>query len=138
APSIAIAGDGISPAASNGAGAFTVSASTDPATPRTVTLTGAGFVTRQTYLRIPGPDALVSLIPASLDLRAFDEMFRTSMLLRWTTAPPLRIQLRTLQFTSINDTALSSLSEQMSEDEATALIADLTWALPQLTGGRFT
>src|SRR5206468_4060272 len=87
APSIAIAGDGISPAASNGSGAFTISTATDPATPRTVTLTGAGFVTRQTYLRIPGSDALVSLIPTSLDLRAFDEMFRTSMLLRWTTAP---------------------------------------------------
>jgi hypothetical protein len=65
-------------------------------------------------------------------------MFRVSQLLRWTDAPPLTIQTRTLQFTAVNDADFTALDDQMTDAEYAKLVEDLQWALPQLTGGRYS
>jgi hypothetical protein len=78
-------------------------------------------------------------MPRSLDLRAFDEMFRHSgALRRWTQAPTIVVQRRVLQFTSTSDTEYTALDTAMTDDDATALLGDLTWALPQLSGNAFS
>src|SRR5688500_1130206 len=56
------------------------------------TIRGTGIVERQTTVVNPSQGrARLSLIPASFDLTAFDEMFRTSnaRLVRWTSRPSL-------------------------------------------------
>jgi hypothetical protein len=136
AASVAITGNGVVPTTSDADGNFAVGVTSAGAP--TVAFTGSGFVARTTAVRVPGPAASVSLIPAAFDLRAFDEMFRVSQLLRWTAAPPLRIQTRTLQFVGVNDSDATALDEEMTDAEYTRLVEDLQWALPQLTGGRFT
>jgi hypothetical protein len=52
-------------------------------------------------------------------------------------APPLIIERRPVQYTDVNMATGVALDEEMSEDEVDALVADLAWALPQLTGGTF-
>ena len=135
-PGIVIAGDRVVATTSDADGNFSLG-TTAAGTPQ-VGFSGGTVVSRQTNVRVPGPAASVTLIPASFDLRAFDEMFRVNQLLRWTDAPPLLIETRTLQFTGVNDADFTALEDQMTDAEYAALAADLQWALPQLTGGRFT
>ena len=104
----------------------------------TYTFTGNAIVERKTALRSAGAAAIVSLIPASFDLRAFNQMFRPAQLQRWRTAPPLRIEMRTGRFADINALDATMLESKMSDADKDALVADLTWALPQLTGNTFT
>jgi len=132
-----ITGDGLSPATADAGGAFTIFATGDAAAPRSASFAAAGYVTRQTWLRVPGPLAVVSLIPASFDLTAFYQMFRVSTLLRWTAAPPLRLETRTVQYASLDAGVMTAIDDQMTDAEATGLVTDLTWALPQLTGETF-
>ena len=89
-------------------------------------------------VRLPGVDLLVSLIANNFDLRAFDEMFRAPQLRRWTSAPPLLIEARSLQFTDVNMMDAVALDDVMPDAEAASLVSDMTWALPQLTGGSFS
>lgn len=135
-----IEGDGITKTASSQAGGFTIVASAGATDPRGVSFASLNFISRYTYLRVPGPDALVSLIPNSFDLAAFNEMFRKSQdgLERWVAAPPLRVQTRTLQFNTLTDTTLTAIDDTMTDAEYASIVQDLTWALPQLTGGTFT
>jgi hypothetical protein len=135
---VTISGDGLAPSSSDADGAFLVYATSDGQAPRSVSFGTLNFVTRQTYMRVPGPATLVSLIPSSFDLTAFDEMFRVSMLLRWTTAPPLSVQIRTVQFGSVNDTTMTAVEDQMSDDEYASVVGDLTRALAELTGGTYS
>jgi hypothetical protein len=88
----------------------------------------------------PGPASTLSLIPASFDLTAFDEMFRGNFqaLRRWTTAPALVIQRRSLTFTTLADPVSIATGSFMSDDEVNQLVADFTFALPQLTGNTFS
>ena len=134
---VSLSGDGIVSSASDAAGAFSVIAGASQVDPRLVIFTAPNIVERRTNVRVPGGDISVSLIPSSFDLRAFDEMFRVPMLLRWTTAPPLLVENRALAFTNINATDQTSLADQMTDAEFNALVTDLSWALPQLTGGTF-
>lgn len=134
---ISLSGDGIISTASDAAGSFSVIASATTADPRLVLFTAPNIVERRTNVRVPGGDISVSLIPTSFDLRAFDEMFRVPMLLRWTTAPPLLVENRALIFTNTSATDQTSLADQMSDAEYSALVTDLGWALPLLTGGTF-
>ena len=118
-------------------GSFQLTAS-DPEQLRTITLSSSGTITRQTHVRVPGPLATLALMPSSLDLPAFDQMFRSSgSLVRWTAAPSLVIQTRVLQFTNVSDTEYMATTAIMSDAEVQALAADLAWALPQLTGNTF-
>jgi hypothetical protein len=134
---VAIAGTNVVAPPAGAGGFFSITGSVPHADPVPLAFSSPGIVERRTFLRVPGPDAVVSVIPSSFDLRAFDEMCRGSQLLRWTQAPPLAIERRTLQFTSTAATTFTALSGGLSEVEAAQLEGDLAWALPQLTGGRF-
>jgi hypothetical protein len=134
---VTIRSDGMSATPSAADGFFSVSGSAPASDPAIFTFSGPGIVERRTSLRVPGSDAIVSLIPASFDLRSFDEMCRASQLLRWTAPPPLAIERRTLQFTGTAATTFTALPGTLSDTEVGQLEGDLTWALPQLTGSRF-
>ena len=101
------------------------------------TFTGTAIVTRVANLRIPGPDAQVSLIAKTFDLTAYDQMLRSPVLRRWVQAPPLVVETRTLQFTDVNASVAVGTSDAMSDAEYQSLTADLGWALPQISGSTF-
>ncbi len=132
-----MSGTGIVTASSNSSGSVVVALASDAAAPLEIVLSGAAVVERHTKLRVPGPDATISLIPGIFDLRAFDEMFRVPLLLRWTTPPPLLVETRAGMFADINAPTVTAIADEMSDAEYQSLVADLTWALPQLTGDTF-
>ena len=120
-----------------GDGRFSIEAP-DPEQMREVTISSPSTVERVTRMRVPGPDLRVTLMPAALDLRAFDEMFRSSgSLERWTSAPRVVVQSRVLQFTGVADTEFVGTTQTMSPAEVSGLFADLTHGLPQVTGNTF-
>lgn len=118
-------------------GAFTLGVDTAGTSSLAFSFAGASIVTRQTFIKVPGDAVTVTAIPRTFDLAAFDEMCRTPMLMRWTVAPPLVVETQTLQFTGLNDSTFTAINETMSDAEATSLITDMSWALPQMTGGQF-
>lgn len=122
----------------SGDGAFVIEAS-DAAQVHAVTLSAPSIVTRTTRLRVPGPAATLSLIPASFDLTAYDQMFRATegQLHRWTSAPPIVVVSRVLKFTNTDDAEYEALAGVMTDRDVEDLLADLRWALPQLTGNAF-
>jgi hypothetical protein len=130
-------GTAISGGPSDATGRLSLFSETSLDSARTVTLTNAAVVERQVGLKIPGAEVVLSLLPSSFDLNAFDEMFRVSQLQRWVTAPPLRVQSRLLQFTSTDANSATGLDEVLTDEERESLEGDLTWALPQLTGQQF-
>jgi hypothetical protein len=135
-----VSGDGITSTTSNGGGELEVSAVTSDPRPRRITVTGAGLVDRTAWLRIPGPAATIDVIPAAIDLAAFDELARTPHLRRWTSAPPLVLERRILQAaaTTPDDSTATASPALMTDAELADLEGDLTWALDPLTGGVFT
>ena len=130
-------GTSISGGPSDSAGRMTIGSETSASDPRLVTFSQSSAVTRQVSMKIPGSDVTVSLIPTSFDLDAFDEFMRVTQLQRWTSAPPLRVQSRLLEFTSVTAADAVGLDEVLTEAERAGLESDLTWALPQLTGSQF-
>jgi carboxypeptidase family protein len=130
--------DGLGETTTGADGTFRFDAS-DPQQVRGVSVSSPVIVERSTRLRVPGPDTTLSLMPVSLDLRAFDEMFRPSGVLhRWTVAPRVVVQSQVLQFTNVSDAEYTALASTMSDSEVSGLLADFGWALPQLTGGAFS
>ena len=129
--------DGLGETVTNANGAFHFDAQ-DPQQVRGMTASSPAIVERSTRLRVPGPDATLTLMPSSLDLTAFNQMFRsTGELRRWISAPRIVVLDRVLQFTNVSDIDYTSLSTVMSDGDVTTLIEDLRWALPQLTGNAF-
>ena len=101
-----------------------------------VTVSSASTVERQTQIRVPGEDPTITLISRSFDLRSFDEMFRArGGLHRWVEAPRLVVQRRVLAFSTTTAMTYTATADTMSDAEVNDLVADLEWALPQLTGG---
>src|SRR4029079_17891205 len=99
---------------------------------RALTMRSSATVERQTRIRVPGDAATLTLIPQSINLRAFDEMFRgRGALHRWVSAPQLVIQRRVLRFTNISDYSYVATAGLMSDAEVSDLVRDLTWTLPQ-------
>ncbi len=135
---VTVKGDGLTAQPSDGHGAFTANALADGPNPRSVAFSGSGVIERLTYVPVPGQDLLVSLITATFDLAAFDQMFRDPGLRRWTSAPPLAIERRALQYTDVNMSDGVAVDDIMTASEVDGLVGDLEWALPQLTGGSFT
>ncbi len=136
--SLKVEGDGVSGGSCDASGAFLVTAASGSTDPRQLIFTGPNLIERRTSGRVPGNDLLVSLISGGFALTAFDEMFRAPTLRRWTSAPPLLIETRSLQFTDVNMMDAVALADTMPDAEAAEMVNDFTWALPQLTGGRFT
>jgi hypothetical protein len=136
-PGVTVRIDGLGETRTATDGTFSFSAA-DPEQVKTVTLSSSATIERQTHLRVPGPSTTLSLIPSSINLPAFDQMFRPGGILRrWTGAPPVVIQTRVLQFTSTGDSQYTATAGVMSDADVSDLVADLTWALPQLTGNTF-
>ncbi len=134
---VSAAGTDISGGPSNASGTVSVGAVASQADARTINFTATGYVTRSVTMRIPGAAVTVTMIPSSFNLTAFDEMLRVTRLQRWTAAPPLRVQARTLQFTGVNQADGEGLDDVMSDAERAQLEDDLTWALGLLTGNTF-
>jgi hypothetical protein len=104
-------------------------------------LSSGAVVERRTTVRASGPDRVrLSLIPASFDLAAFDEMFRTgeSGLQRWTTTPRLVIVASVMNYSAAVSSEFPATAEQLTADEVAAMAAQLTEGLALLTGGTYT
>ena len=104
-------------------------------------ITGGAIVERHTT--VTGPNdrpARLSLIPASFDLQAFNQMFRTAnaRLQRWTTRPSLVVLATVMAYRGSNGDEYSATSEQLTGDEVSLMVAHLTEGLALLTGGTFT
>jgi hypothetical protein len=136
-PGATLSGEGLTAAPSDASGAFRATLSGGGSGARALDISSAATVTRRTYVSGPGPELLVTLIPGTFNLRAFDEMVRDPGLRRWSAAPPLIIERRPVQYTDVDMASGVTLDEEMTEGEVDALLADLAWALPQLTGGTF-
>ena len=122
--------DGIGETTTAGDGRFTISTS-DPEQVREVRISSGATVERVTHMRVPGPEARVTLMPNALDLRAFNEMFRHSgSLARWTSAPRVVVQSRVLQFTGLDSVEYVALGAIMSGSEFSGLMTDLNYGLP--------
>lgn len=102
---------------------------------------GNTIVERQT--RVFGPTAeraRLSLIPASFDLAAFDEMFRTTnnRLQRWTTQPSLVILATVMRYRNGPGDEYEAGDEPLTGGEVDLLRAHLTEGLALLTGNSYT
>jgi len=119
-------------AASDGAGLAVVWAS-QPGQ-YTVIFSAGSTVSRTTSIKVPASETSVSMIPASFDLAAFNEMFRASQRLqRWTSAPPLVILTRAVQYEGnyANDPVV--LEDELTENEQQVLLTDLSDGFVTLT-----
>jgi len=101
---------------------------------------GNGIVARETMVTGPGPEpARLSLIPASFDLKSFDEMFRPNGgLQRWTARPGLVVLASVMTYVNWAKEEYNATAEQLSDEEVEALVAHLTEGLSILTSGTFT
>ena len=93
----------------------------------TAVVSGSAIVERRT--KVTGPTSVparLSLMPASFDVHAFDEMFRTAnaRLQRWTTRPALVVLGTVMNFRGDADEFIAT-SEQMTDEEVSLLIAHL-------------
>jgi Matrixin len=107
----------------------------------TIVISGGSIVERQRTVTIPASElSRESLIPASFDLGAFDEMLRgDGRLQRWTSAPALVVLGKEMQFdNSASDDTYHATSEALTEADISLLIAHLTEGLALLTGNTFT
>jgi len=134
---VSVSGTDLQTTITDTAGAFTAIAGQALAEPREVVFAGGGRVDRETHLRVPGPEALVTMIPSSFDLVAFDQMFRTPVLRRWLSAPPLQVVSQVLEFESLSAPELRVLDEPVGAADRQSIVDDLAWALPQLTGDTY-
>lgn len=98
------------------------------------------FVERRTTLDAPAEGLKLSLIPTSFDLRAFDELARTSnaRLQRWTSQPRLVVLTSAMRFTTMGDTTFAATGERLSDEDVDSIIADVRGALALLTSGTWT
>ena len=105
-----------------------------------LTAYGPGVVNRETMVRgVNGERARVSLIPTSFDLRAFDEMFRSSSrLLRWSDRPRLVVLASVMKYEQSGNDLFTASGERVSDGDVAALIAHLEEGLALLTGNTFT
>ena len=106
----------------------------------TAVVSGAEIVERRTMVTGPSTaPARLSLMPASFDVRAFDEMFRTanSRLQRWMTRPSLVVLGTVMNYRGPAE-EFTATSESMSDDEISLLVAHMNEGLALMTGGTYT
>jgi len=138
-PGAAIHIDGVGDVTGAGDGSFAFGASTASAALRAVMVTSPSTIDRSTWAVLPGTSLTVTLMPASLDLTAFNQMFRgnNGELHRWTSAPAAVLQRRALRFTTVNDSSYVATASVMADSQADAILGDLAWAMPQLSANVF-
>jgi hypothetical protein len=105
----------------------------------TAVVTGAAIVERRTMVTGPSSAARLSLMPASFDVRAFDEMFRTAnaRLQRWTSRPSLVVLGTVMNYRGPAE-EFTGTSESMTDDEISLLVAHMNEGLALMTGGTYT
>jgi hypothetical protein len=103
------------------------------------TLRGPSIVDRETTVNASSDVIRLSVIPSSFDLVAFDEMFRydNARLERWTSRPALVVIASTMALTSTSADTFQASSEQMTGDEVSLLVAQMTEGLALLTAGTY-
>ena len=99
---------------------------------------GDATVSREAFLQLPGADVLVTVIPETFDLVAFDEMAREPAIRRWLSPPPLMVEQRVLKYSDLDAGTLQASATVRTEADVNELIGHLTTALPDLTGGTIT
>jgi matrixin len=106
----------------------------------TAALHGGAFVDRETSVAAPGSRARLSLIPATFDLEAFDQMYRTShgQLQRWVSQPRLVLVATVMNYHGANGDEYPATRDQMTDDEVSLMLAHLTEGLTMLTGGTYS
>lgn len=106
----------------------------------TIVISGASIVERQRSVTIPANSSRDTLIPASFDLTAFDQMIRgAGELQRWTGAPALVVLAKVMNYERFAaGDQYHATSQQLTEEELTQLIEHLTEGLAFLTGNTFT
>lgn len=135
-PNLAVHVDGVGDAMSDSNGRVVVDSTV--AAVRSVTLTSPVTLQRISQLLIPGPAVTLSVIPSSFDVQSFDQMFRSAgRLQRWMSAPRLVLQRRVVEYTSAGS-EFTATADVLTDAEASEILTHLRWALPQLTGNRFT
>lgn len=110
-----------------------------------VSVSGANVVERQTSIAFPGGTALLSLIPTTFNVRAFDQMVRQfgeplGVTKRWTQAPALVIDTSLVDPQSVDAGGVPQYppvasADQLSEASINELVTHFTRALPLMTGG---
>jgi hypothetical protein len=91
------------------------------------------WIERQTFLKVPGGDATVSLIPRSINLTYFDEMCRGfGRLLRWGSPPALVVETAVLQY----GTRVAT-EDVVPPDTVERTIGEIRGGLAIQTAGRF-
>jgi len=125
---------------SDAAGAFHLD--NPPAGSQPATFSAPLVVERRTTLIMPADGPVrEELIPASFDLQAFDQMFRsTGRLQRWTAPPSLVVLTTVMNYTKEfgDGHQYHATSEQMTDADVDLLVTQLTDALAWLTGNTFT
>jgi hypothetical protein len=103
-------------------------------------VSGAAIVERHTMVTEPSSaPTRLSLMPASFDVHAFDEMFRTAnaRLQRWTTRPSLVVLGTVMNYRGPAE-EFTATSESMSDDEIALLVTHMSEGLALMTGGTYT
>lgn len=126
------------PISADGTGMFQVDVGNQNTYP--VVVNGNAVIERETRMTASDSPTRVSMIPATFDLRAFDEMFRTSnaQLQRWTSRPALVILAAVMDYRNGSDQNYSATNEQLTDTEIEQLKAHLNEGLAFLTGSTFT
>ena len=105
APGVTLAVDGIGAVAGDAAGQFSLETEAPDGRYR-VTASGAGVVSRATTLTFPGSAPVISLIPSTFNMTAFDQMARhfgepDGVTKRWVMPPALVIETSLVDAQSI-------------------------------------
>jgi len=99
---------------------------------------GDAIISRNTFLKVPGSEVVVSVIPETFDLNAFDEMARQPTIKRWLSPPPLVVQRRVLNYADLDTGTLTGRAEVRPQGDVSELIGHMSAALPELTGSVLT
>ncbi len=100
--------------------------------------TSPSYVPRLTFVRANDSSEVISLIPASFNLTAFDVSLRPSGigLTRWMSTPALVVLTREIQYTSGSADSAVVLDHEISAAKLASMVADLREGFLQLTDGR--
>lgn len=136
-----VTGAGLIATATDLSGRTVVTAAASSSAPRAITITTGAALERRTFMRVPGDEATIDLIPSGFDLRSFDQLARSYQeLIRWDEAPGLTIERRILECSAT--TPAESLAQATPAVTSAATLAEMTGhltdAIGPLTGGRFT
>jgi hypothetical protein len=128
----------LGPVTADGQGNFSVEVGSTG--PHRLSLRAGSFIERETTAAASSDRLRLSLIPDSFDLTAFDEMFRTTngRLQRWISPPSLVVLGSVMTYRAGGGDDYEATGEQLSDDEVSQMVANLTEGLALLTGETYT